>query len=1166
MFFFLLQYFINFFYQCSIKFYILDVYIINSCLLFLYFVRNSEISNKSTKTKDMANLILKIHSIFFCILTLSFIQVNAQVCDVAPAQSTLNLTSLQPSTCVRQLINDLTPTSGDGILEVNVNFWVFVPAYTSSLTSVWTHSINPTTSVDAQFCLDVANSTFSNIPSTPQLTVPGVGTPYAKIKLLLKNFTYVPSNLAYLDVANAAYGTFGYGSWFDPNAINVFLGTKSSTNIATGPSGTYIATTYIPGDPIGAVEVLGDPSTQKNVIFFNPEFHFNISSDGDRYDNIHDYGGTLTHEVCHVLGLNHSTGPTSTYSACCKNDPYSFILPTFGCCDFQECNDYIMESYPCSSFTTPCTKVIPQQPCNTQGYSDNLMSQNSGCNRYLSPQQLGVMHFNLRTILKSFLTPSSASTVFTANTALDVDINSDETWASDRYFKGSVTVKAGRTLRVKCTVAMMEGAKIKVEKTAQLILDGGHITNIDGKIWEGVEIVGNPTLPQFQSHPTNLGANLYQGMLRMINGAKISNAKIGARNHTGSGLNAGGVIIANNSYFENNLIDVEFNTLTTFSAPYASASRFNNTQFITTGYIGNNQTPITHARLIKTDGVQFLGCTFQFTPTTYNSSGNGITSTDAIFVVNNFGAYPSVFEGLMKGVFVNNINPLKVPVISNTKFISPKACAAYFMNANYLSFKTNTVQFHPTTYVQQAGVYLNNCKYYKIIGNQFIKTNTITPADPGISIYKSQAGSHEVYHNIFSNMLMGINCMDDNSGISNTIDGLKMNCNIFNSAQPNTYDIALTYTTGLAAPSVMKTQGRINSPTNLEVVRNIYGASCGNQNKWYISSMSNKAIDHGSNSSSVTAITQPTPQPLCSNGLLSVSDASITLNYTTDCPLNPLSSGGGGTSSAQQLANLNNYITDMKSDNGSGKYNAEIQSSVASKLNLFLTDTLGPVVDSIITILNENHGNMQDADVQVVFANMLNYDFEQATTKANALQSTKPNWKVLLNKIIELESDTVSGIFLLNTDSGKRNYLLDHANTNNIDGQSIALAILKAACDSSYSEPHALPEEEEGKPSRSDDESITGLTNILTTNSKGLISIYPNPTDKSLTLFADLNFKFTLEYKLTDLLGKQVLRGSLTPGLKQQLDIEPLSNGVYIIHFTERTQLISKQKVIILKK
>jgi len=481
----------------------------------------------------------------------------------------------------------------------------------SSLSSAWTNSASPSTSIDAQTFLDIANYKISHIPAIPQLTVAtNTNTIFtdAKIRFILKNFSYVTTNDGYLDVenwANTEPGTI----YHDPNAINVFFGTKSYTTLITTPNGTFVSATHT-GGSIGSPRFSTGTGTL-NAIHFNPEFHYTVTPTctyNCLYDNVNKYGETFVHEVCHSLGLNHTMGVATTYSDCCDVEESSFIAPLFGCTNYVAANDYFSERYPCSGPVSPiapthsCYIIYGSGGCDVAGTSDNVMSRNGSCNRYLSPQQAAVLHFNLTTILKSFLTPNSFSTVTEVNTAFDYNVTSDEIWQNgDRYIKGNITVKAGKTLTIKCGVAMTNGAKIIVEKTALLVVDGGTITNISGRTWDGIYVWGDP----LQSQAVSSGMPVYQGMAKFINGAVISHAKVGVRNYRDPFWEYGGIILGGNSSFLNNYIDAEFKGSNSSAPTAVSASKFSSCHFKTTEDIGDNLEPFAHVNLYKSVGVCF---------------------------------------------------------------------------------------------------------------------------------------------------------------------------------------------------------------------------------------------------------------------------------------------------------------------------------------------------------------------------------------------------------------------------------------------------------------------------------------------------------------------------------------------------------------------------------
>lgn len=418
------------------------------------------------------------------------------------------------------------------------------------------------------------------------------------------------------------------------------------------------------------------------------------------------------------------------------------------------------------------------------------------------------------------------------------------------------------------------------------------------------------------------------------------------------------------------------------------------------------------------------------------------------------------------------------------------------MNAYYLAFQTNTIQSSAVT-TALAGVYLNKSKYYKLKSNIIEQPNNVNPADPGICVYQSKTGAHEIYRNTFSRLFMGINCMDDNGNATNQNDGLKMNCNKFN-ITPNSYDVVLSYSSGLALPRVLINQGEIQaqfaSATN--VVRNIYGAVCNNnQNKWQIYSGSTVTINHGSNTNTLTAVTQPTATG-CKSSYLNVVNHNISLDYPVDCSLFPPSSGGTGTNSANRLGSMNDYITTLKADEVTNgiSHHFEIQSTVASKLGLFLTDSLTQEPDSVISILQNNQGSMEDADIQTVFAYMNKNDYTTALEKVNVLGTNRADWKALLTKLIKIELDVNNATTII---ASNDNFFRNYANTDNKDGQAPAQALLNAYYNVKYNEPHALPEGVSGARMMGS-EIVKGTTTNIDVNSN--IRIYPNPAQTGITI------------------------------------------------------------------
>jgi hypothetical protein len=1000
-------------------------------------------------------------------------------------------------------LNDYIPLPTDSILYVKLNFHYLM--------------INPTTKgsyknvtiADAQAIVEKLNEWCFDSLYLPQLrhypTPPYIR--YSKIRFVLNHYGKYYDSLAYFSTGLANWTPLTtYLS--DPNAIDIIYKGDAANH-------SYGEAKGMPGKAV------------------------KLCSGANPHDTIyHWWGGVdlLAHELGHCLGLLH-TNPDSYNDPCVQ--------------DFQVEGPGVWEA------NGLCDPVLDSTSSN------NIMGYHYACCKYLSPRQLARCHQNLRhSFLFYTLTPGSQQVVRTTQANAELNITQHEAWTMNRFMKGNIRVKTDKTLTIKCTVAMTKNARIIVEPGGQLILDGGTITNISGDLWDGIHVMGNPYLPQLTTNPNNPGAVLHQGLLRIRNGGTISQASVGVRNYLNHTGNAGGIIFAQNANFINNLTDVQMSgqyMVSTTLPP--SASWFYYCQFKTTGPIGNGLTPpANHVYLLNVSGVKFRACTFQceLSPLPATAKGNGIYSIDAVFSVDQDLSNPCVFHNLNHGILVHNINPLKTPVIHHSRFTNNQY-GAYFKNTYYLSLEKDTFTDH-----SRAGVYLDNCKYYKIRNSEFSVNSVYNAYGHGIAAYKSKTGAHEIYRNRFSNLFLGINCMDDNGNPNDISDGLKMNCNHFHlpAQKTNSFDIALTHSTGLALPLVNRTQGDISPLASAtDVVRNIYGANCGTQNMWKVYSGSTVTIHHGANTNSATAVTQPTPSA-CKSPYLNVVNTNIDLDYGNHCPSSPPSSGGSSSLSVNRMGVMNDHISLLLEQRTIDLLEArepndfELQSTVAAKLQLFLTDSLLGHADSVIAILETNPGYMEDSDLQTVFAYLHKGDYTGAQDRISLLAPERADWADLLTELILCLSDTVQGLDSLS--AYHTSFFSHYAHSDDQDGKALAQSLLTVTGADAYESPLALPEGYSAPRPMSPSTAVSEIP-----EEAPRIRVYPNPAQTGIYLDYNAKDKGPVKIELKDLPGRIIYANFISSSLiPRYISLEGLSSGMYLLSLSREEGLIYTTKII----
>ncbi|MCC6182816.1 MAG: T9SS type A sorting domain-containing protein, partial [Bacteroidia bacterium] len=423
-----------------------------------------------------------------------------------------------------------------------------------------------------------------------------------------------------------------------------------------------------------------------------------------------------------------------------------------------------------------------------------------------------------------------------------VNINSSVTWNSSHMVKGIIKINSGGTLNITGTGTTIQFAdskltgidtRIEIYPGGKLNINGATLTSISNcpnSMWDGIKLIGNgDDAPQTTAYQPNIN----------LSSATIKNARLGIENGiiNGPAYSSGGWIIATNSTFLNNYIDVSF---LDYKAPIVNGNEQNNKSIFTgctfksDNYLNDpsyvSQIPgvgikvrlinFVHVSLSGVKGVRFIGNTFKADLTaiggvnyTTNFRGVGIKSSNSIFDVfstclaqdinGNCTGYgtSNVFENLLYGVFAGSTDPLKKFSVVKANFTNCNS-SIYQSGINYSTvnknnFVVNTTipqvfgKFNCSTHPEACMThfyYLNNSSGFSHQENNYSVTSSQKVM--GTVFNACGTGANESYRNTYSGCHVGHQAQltNGNSGIG--MNGLQIKCNQ-NSATKQ-YDIAQT--------------------------------------------------------------------------------------------------------------------------------------------------------------------------------------------------------------------------------------------------------------------------------------------------------------------------------------------------------------------------------------
>ncbi|MBR3946719.1 MAG: hypothetical protein IKJ56_06410 [Bacteroidales bacterium] len=365
-----------------------------------------------------------------------------------------------------------------------------------------------------------------------------------------------------------------------------------------------------------------------------------------------------------------------------------------------------------------------------------------------------------------------------------------------------------------CTIYCAYNGYNTIDQTQWIIQPGKTVTfenctiksGCPDKMWQGIKIDGD-------ANSAHSSANLH-GKVLCQNNTTIEDAIKALESENG------GIIMVNNSHFNNNKYDIYYND---YSYSHSIGSWFliipniYNCTFSTTRLLNDNSIyPNAHICLNNVKGIHIRGCTFENT-VSYSANlfrdsqrGIGIRST-----MSHFHTYStSIFDKLYYGVYASGFKSNAIDV-SNSVFTDN--FRGIYVNANPgCTIKNNNITSHfdPAIVTGETreidfNVYIGSCSTFVFEGN------TVSDATTGLYVYNSGTAGNKIQYNTFSNqtnpivpynaiIVTGVNS-NYVAGNSSTGDvGLEVLCNTF---EGNTNDI------GIRDGYMRQQQGSSTAPT-----------------------------------------------------------------------------------------------------------------------------------------------------------------------------------------------------------------------------------------------------------------------------------------------------------------------------------------------------------------
>ena len=463
--------------------------------------------------------------------------------------------------------------------------------------------------------------------------------------------------------------------------------------------------------------------------------------------------------------------------------------------------------------------------------------QNSIDRKYILPDQIDGFNYT------SFYEENLLCCIATRTGNDTLIITQTQTWTASMsnppfeiengivYVKEELRIKAGAVLT-------LEDMEFHFSPDAKVIVERGTSSTPGGKLilknttftadircaeelmWQGVEVHGHRDEIQGFPNPSSASHNSIQGAIYVLEDSKIEHAYKGITtgvvyvNGTIDSQFAGGIVVADNSTFFNNEIDVAF-----ASYPKLNKSIFTQTNFITNGLLNKPQVnPYYHIGFWGVDDVYVKGCQIiNETPELYlpDQQGIGIAAINSRFFVDaDCGMFPSCatpvrshIENMSQGIMALGLFMSMPYKIDRTDFVNNYK-GIYTSNLNRFVIQRCNFEVYksasPNYVFETVGLHIDNCTGFIVQENHFEEANDVSGEGNTIGIIVNNAGErdNEIYKNTFSNLRVGGQSQGINSVAYNPSlnypnnQGLRWRCNEFSD---NLYEADLAVSSGRIA-------------------------------------------------------------------------------------------------------------------------------------------------------------------------------------------------------------------------------------------------------------------------------------------------------------------------------------------------------------------------------